>query len=177
MQTLPSPQCCPTALRLPGHSSLHRSVGCLGCLPQLSSKPPCLQGRERISVTGEEWPQRQRRDRTSWGSSIQQQGRGQGGHAGGRGGLPAGLKGGRRREGKEARERSSPFLLAAPKNILLYNQKRAPDISHLCFFILSFGDQGGSHTEKRGAAVPEAAPRHEVLQDEQAGKNITKNIV
>lgn len=93
------------------------------------------------------------------------------------GGLPAGLKGGRKREGKEARERSSPFLLAAPKNVLLYNQKRAPNISHLCFFILSFGDQGGSHTEKRGAAVPKAAPRHEVLQDEQAGENITKNIV
>ena len=92
------------------------------------------------------------------------------------GSLPAGLKG-REGEREKEREHSSPFLLGALKNALLYNQKRAPNISHLCFFILSFGDQGGSYTERRGLAVPKAAPRQEVLEDEQAGRNITKNIV
>lgn len=81
------------------------------------------------------------------------------------GSLPASLKG-REGEREKEREHSSPFLLGAPKNALLYNQKHAPNISHLRFFILSFGDQGGSRTERRGPAAPEAAPRQEVLQAE-----------
>lgn len=84
-----------------------------------------------------------------------------------------------RREGvrKKKRNAALPFLLGAPKNALLYSQKRAPYISYLCFFILCFEDQGGSYTERRGLAVPKAAPRQGVLQDEQVDRNITKNIV
>lgn len=70
-----------------------------------------------------------------------------------------------KREGGR-RESSSPFLLGAPKNALFYNQKCVPNISHLHFFILSFGDQGGSYTEGRGLVVPKAALKQEVVQDE-----------
>lgn len=60
----------------------------------------------------------------------------------------------REEERVKERERSRPFLLGAQKNTLLYNQKHAPNISHLHFFSLSFGDQGGSHSERSRQAAP-----------------------
>lgn len=157
MQTLPSPQCCPTALRLPGHSSLHRSVGCLGCLPQLSSKPPCLQGRERISVTGEEWPQRQRRDRTSWGSSIQQQGRG---HAGGRGGCLQACKEGekekeRRKGGKGTQLSLSPG--SSKKRSALQPETCPRYFTPLLLYPQLWGSGWITHREERGGCARSSA--------------------
>lgn len=55
----------------------------------------------------------------------------------------------------------------SPKNALLYNQKCAPDISHLCLAL-------GIRMDCTQRGGDQLCLKQEVLWDERAGRNITK---